>query len=179
MEIKSIDKNNADYSSSTPKADTKDRGSFLETLDDVSKSYINIKKNIKNGIKTGIPIIDNLLSEDRSGAFDGINKLDKIFSIDILGDPDKFIRKDNTINMPRIISEYGNNVKSRDFDDLTGAINKLHDSGLITDEDYFYTLKWIATQKEAIRIKMNNEKIADNLVNHNNINNLNKNKLFL
>lgn len=170
MEIKSIDKNKADYASSTPKVDKNDGSSFSQTLDEVSKSYINIKKNIKNGIKTGIPIIDNLPREDRSGAFDGINTLNKVFSIDILGDPDQFIRKDNTINMPRIISEYGTNVKSRDFDDLTGAINKLHDSGLISDEDYFYTLKWIATQKEALRIKMNNEKIAGNLVNrHNNI----------
>lgn len=170
MEIKSIDKNNADYSTSTPKADNKAGNSFSKTLDEVSKSYINIKKNIKNGLKTGIPIIDKLPKEDRSGAYDGINTLNEIFSIDILGDPDQFIRKDNTINMPRIISEYGSNVKSRDFDNLTGAINKLHDSGLVSDEDYFYTLKWIATQKEAIRIKMNNEKIAGNLVDrHNNM----------
>ena len=46
------------------------------------------------------------------------------------------------------------------FDDvkLTKAINKLYDCGLITTEDYFYTLKWIATQKEAARVKMTTEK---------------------
>lgn len=176
MEIKVSDKNSLDYNVPVPKSNNSNSSNFSETLNDVNKSYINIKKNIENGIKVNIPTIDNLPREKRGDAFDGINKLDKIFGINILGDPDQFMRKDGTINMPRILSVYGSNVKSFDSNDLTKAINKLYDCGLITTEDYFYTLKWIATQKEASRIKMNNEKIAGTLLDRHN--DINKNKLI-
>lgn len=181
MEIKVNDKNNIDYSiSSTTKANNSDGSSFSETLDEVKKSYINIKKNIQNGIKTNIPTIDNLPREKRGDAFDGINKLDEVFGIDILGDSDQFLRKDGTINMPRILAEYGADAVPFDENKLTKGINKLYDCGLINTEDYFYTLRWIATQKQASKVKMNTEKIAGTLVDHhNNINNLNKDKLIL
>jgi hypothetical protein len=181
MEIKSIDKNQTDYTSPTPKADNKNGTSFSETLDEVSKSYINIKKNILKGLKTNYPAIDDLPREKRADAFDGIGKLDEIFGIDILGDPDQFLRTDGTINMPRILAEYGPDAVPFDENKLSKGINELYDCGLITTEDYFYTLKWIATQKEAARVKMNTEKIAGTLVErHNdNINNLNKNKLII
>lgn len=51
--------------------------------------------------------IDNLPREKRADAFDGINKLDEVFGIDILGDTDQFLRKDCTINMIMILAEYG------------------------------------------------------------------------
>lgn len=171
MEIKSINKNKVDYTPSTPKSDIKDRSTFAETLDDVSKSYINIKKNIQNGIKTDIPTIDNLPREKRGDAFDGIDKIDEVFGIDILGDPGQFLRNDGTINMIRILGEYGSDAVPFDEKKLSKGLNELYDCGLISTEDYFYTLRWIATQKEAARIKMNTEKIAGTLVDrHNNIN---------
>ena len=176
MELKVSDKNSLYYNVSAPKQNNSDNRSFSKTLNDVNKSYINIKKNIENGIKVNITTIDNLPREKRGDTFDGIDKSDKIWGIDILGDTDQFMRKDCTINMIRILSEYGANATSFAADDLTKTINKLYDFGLITTEDYFYTLKWIATQKEASRIKMNNEKIAGTLVDlHNNIN---KNKII-
>lgn len=177
MEIKVNDKNNIDYSiSSATKPNNSDSSSFSETLDEVKKSHINIQ----NGLKTNIPTIDNLPREKRADAFDGINKLDEVFGIDILGDPDQFLRKDGTINMVRILAEYGADAVPFDENKLTKGINKLYDCGLITTEDYFYTLRWIATQKQAAKVKMNTEKIAGTLVNsHNSTNNLNKNKLIL
>jgi hypothetical protein len=126
MEIKVNDKNNIDYSiSSITKSNNSDGSSFSETLDEVKKSYINTKKNIQNGIKTNIPTIDNLPKEKRADAFDGINKLDEVFGIDILGNPDQFLRADDTINMPRILAEYGGNAVPLDDVKLTKAINKL------------------------------------------------------
>lgn len=176
MEIKVANKNNADYNSSAQKTNNNNGMSFSETLNEISKSYSDIKKDIDSGKKINIPTIDNLPRDKRGDAFDAINKLDKIFDIDILGHSDQFIKDDGTINMPRILSEYGGNVSSLEFDDLTKAINKLYDCGLISNEDYFSTLKWIATQKEASKIKMNNEKMVGNLVDPRN--NINKNKII-
>ncbi|OOM75358.1 hypothetical protein CLPUN_33040 [Clostridium puniceum] len=152
MEIKVSDKNFIDYSASIPKTNNSDKSNFSETLNEMSnQSHINIKKNIT----LYIPTIDNLPRDKKGKALDAINKLDKIFSIDILGNPDQFMRNDFTIDMVRILSEYGNNATSFDFNDLTKSINTLLDCGLITNEDYFYTLRWIATMKQALKIKMN------------------------
>ncbi|WP_160691824.1 hypothetical protein [Clostridium sp. C2-6-12] len=170
MELKIDNKNNTDYSLSAQKVNNSNGISFSETLKEVSKSYFDIKKDLENGKKINAPIIDNLPKNQRSEALDAIDKLDKIFDIDILGNPDQFIRADDTINVPRILSEYGGNVTSFELNDLSDSINKLYECGLISNEDYFSTLKWIATQKEATRIKMTNEKNYGNLVDaHNDI----------
>lgn len=114
-------------------------------------------------ITTGNVLIDNLPPKNKADVLKAINDINGIFSIDILGNPDKFINKDSTINITRILDIYGSNIKSSDLDDLSKSINTLMDNGLISNEDYFTALKWIATKQEAFRIKMQSEKNRESI----------------
>lgn len=112
---------------------------------------------LEGDITIGNLLIDALPEEDKTQVLDAIEKLNNIFDIDMLGSPDKFFKKDSTINITRILGQYGNNVTSSELADLGESINILMKNGLISDEDYFSTLRWIATKQEAFRVQMKSE----------------------
>lgn len=125
-----------------------------------------VNENITdNEIITGNPLIDKLPKEKKSDVMKSIKDIDQMCGIDILRNGDKFINKDNTINIMRILNIYGNKITSSDLDDVSKAINVFMDNGLIKSEDYYAALKWIATRQEAVRIKMQNELRKDDLCN--------------
>lgn len=164
MEIK-VQKNNVkNYGLSFTKTEKNNENSFSSILNQAvnnsSSSQLTVGETdiLKNIDKTGNPLIDNLPEGKKGKVLGAINNLNRIFSINILGDPNQFINKDSTINMPRILAEYGTDVKSSELEDLSKSINTLAENGLISNEDYFYALKWIETKQQSFKIKMNSEK---------------------
>lgn len=128
----------------------------LKSKNIVTSEIIEVSQ-LEGGITTGNPLIDTLPDEDKAQVLDAIKKLNNIFDIDMLGSPDKFFKKDSTVNITRIIGQYGNNVTSSELSDLSESLNILMKNGLISNEDYFSALKWIATKQEAFRIQMKSE----------------------
>lgn len=138
--------------------------SFSNILNEVklrSESIVDSEtkeiSQLECGITTGNPLIDALPEEDKTQVLDAIKKLNNIFDIDMLGRPDKFFKKDSTINITRILGQYGSNVTSSELSDLGESINILMKNGLISEEDYFTALRWIATKQEAFRVQMKSE----------------------
>lgn len=157
MIIKTLEESIANYSSTSKKTPQNGSFSFSGILNEVSSKSTTKNTDKTETIKSGNPLIDNLPEKNKGEVLKAIKDLNGIFDIDILGDPDQFFNKDSTINLPRIISKFGQNVSPGELEDLGKAINTLMDNGLIRKEDYFAALKWIATRKEAFRIKMHSE----------------------
>lgn len=166
MRIKINEDNSINYRLNSTKTIKNIGTSFSETLNEVENKSTSVDttateiSTFENDIHTGNELIDNLPEKNKSDvllAIVGSNGLNNIFDIDILGNPDQFIKKDSTINMPRILSEYGNNVSSKDLPALSNCINILMENGLISNEDYFYTLKWISTKQQSLKVNMNSE----------------------
>lgn len=158
MKIKTLEETIANYSSTSRKISENSGFSFSEILNQVSSKPTTENTDKKETLKTGNILIDNLPEKNKGEVLKAISDLNDIFDIDILGDPEQFInKKDHTINMPRILSRFGNNVSSDELNDLGEAVNTLMENGLISEEDYFATLKWIATRKEATRLKIQSE----------------------
>lgn len=128
----------------------------LKSESDVDSETEEISQ-LKGGITTGNLLIDALPDEDKTQVLDAIKKLNNILDIDILGRPDQFFKKDSTINIIRILGQYGSNVTSSELSDLGESISTLTKFGLISNEDYFSALKWIATKQESFRIQMKSE----------------------
>lgn len=173
MEIKIKEKN-----ASIPKNNSTTSIKTINTsFSDIYKNSINNPKSADTNITeinpledhtdkkitTGNVLIDNLPEKKKADVLKAIKDINEIFSIDILGNPDKFIKKDSTINITRILDIYGSNIKSSDLDDLSKSINTLMDNGLISNEDYFTALKWIATKQEAFRVKIQSEKNRESI----------------
>ena len=158
MIIKTLEESIANYSSTSKKTPQNGSFSFSGILNEITSKSTTENTDKKETIKNGNPLIDNLPEKNKGEVLKAIKDLNGIFDIDILGDPDQFInKKDYTINLPRIISKFGQNVSPGELEDLGKAINTLMDNGLIRKEDYFAALKWIATRKEAFRIKIQSE----------------------
>ena len=176
MSIKINEDKSINDALNSKKSNTNNGPSFSEILNNVNtKSTISNTTNEKVNpsdikITTGNELIDKLPDKNKGAvlnAIEGPHGLNKIFDIDILGDPSQFIKKDSTINMPRILAEYGNNVSSSELPDLSTSVNTLMSNGLISDADYFYTLRWIATKQLASKVKMSsikNESYISNLI---------------
>lgn len=164
MELKIDNKTIGLNANNYKKTSLDNSNSFSNILNDVKlKSGNIVASEIKEisqldcGIITGNPLIDALPEEDKTQVLDAIKKLNNIFDVDMLGSPDKFFKKDSTINITRIIGQYGSNVTSSELSDLGESINILMKNGLISNEDYFSALKWIATKQEAFRVQMKSE----------------------
>ena len=176
MIIKINEDKSINYELNSKKSNTNNGPSFSETLDKITaKSTIPNTTNEKvnpsdTTIMTGNELIDKLPDKNKGDvlkAIRGPHGLDKIFDIDILGNPDKFINEDSTINMPKILRDYGSNVDSTELGDLGTDVNTLMSNGLISNADYFYTLRWIATRQQALKVKMSsikNESCISNLI---------------
>lgn len=164
MEIKIHDKNTRIDECNFKKSNNVSSTSFSNVFnqvalkskatDDTKMEEMNI---LKDALKTGNSLIDNLPDKEKSDVLDSIDHLNGIFDIDMLGNPGQFFKKDSTINITRILGLYGKNVSSSELTDLGKQINTLKDNGLISDEDYFAALKWIATKQEAFRVQMKSE----------------------
>lgn len=89
-----------------------------------------------------------------------IEDMEKIFNIDIMGNEDQYFKEDNKIDILKIIDNYGDNVRDKDLEDLQKTVTTLWKEGMITDEDYFYAIKWIALKMEqkAIKLRLENVK---------------------
>lgn len=164
MEIKIDNKTIGLNANNYNKTSLDNSNSFSNILNEVKlKSENTVASNIEEisqlegGIITGNHLIDALPEEDKTQVLDAINKLNNIFDVDMLGTPDKFFKKDSTINITRIIGQYGGNVTSSELSDLGESINILMKNGLISEEDYFSALRWIATKQEAFRVQMKSE----------------------
>ena len=176
MRIKINEDKSINYSLNSKKLNTNNETSFSETLSKVTnKSTIFNTTNEKvtasdTKITTGNELIDKLPDKNKGDvlkAIQGPHGLNDIFDIDILGNPDEFINDDSTIDMPRILRDYGANVDSNELSDLGTAVNTLMSNGLISDADYFYTLRWIAAKQQASKVKMSsikNESYISNLI---------------
>lgn len=163
LEVKINESNSMHYGLNSIKTTKNNGTSFSDILNQVTRNSKNVDTTIENinifndTIKTGNELIDKLPNKNKCDVLFSIGKLNQIFDIDILGDPSQFIKKDLTINMPRILSRYGNNVTASELTDLGTHINTLMKNGLISNEDYFYTLKWIETKQQVLKIKMQSE----------------------
>lgn len=124
---------------------------------DTTSTTADTKEETNNDIKTGNEIIDKLPAKNKTAVLKAIKKINDILGIDILGNLDQFINEDSTINMPRILAMYGNNVKYPDLDTLSTSINTLMTNGLISTKDYFSALKWIATKIKIFQTKLGSE----------------------
>ncbi|BCZ47142.1 hypothetical protein psyc5s11_32090 [Clostridium gelidum] len=176
MIIKINEDKSINYKLNSKKSNTNNGPSFSETLNKViNKSTTPNTTNEKINpsdikITTGNELIDKLPNKNKGDvlkAIAGSHGLNDIFDIDILGNPDEFINKDSTINMPKILRDYGSNVDSNELGDLSTAVNTLMSNGLISNADYFYTLRWIATKQQALKVKMisiKNESCISNLI---------------
>lgn len=185
MEIKIKENNSIDYGTNSTKTIKNIKTTFSEIFNEAASKSTNIdatkevdnkstntdttkevehtsttadtKEETNTDIKTGNKIIDNLPAKNKTAVLKAIEKINKILGIDILGDPDQFINKDSTINMPRILAMYGNNVKYPDLDILSTSINTLMTNGLISTKDYFSALQWIATKIKIFQTKLGSE----------------------
>ena len=163
MEIKIDENNSINYGLNSIKTTNNNGTSFSDVLNQATRNSKNVDTTIENintfndAIKTGNELIDKLPDKNKYDVLFSIGKLNQIFDIDILGNPSQFIKKDFTINMPRILAEYGNNVTTSELTDLDTNVNTLMKNGLISNEDYFYTLKWIVTKQQVLKIKIKSE----------------------
>lgn len=83
-----------------------------------------------------------------------VHGLNKIFDIDILGNPDKFINEDSTINMPKILRDCsGSNVDSSELPYLSADVSTLMSNGLISNADYFILISMDCNKTTSIKSK--------------------------
>lgn len=176
MRIKINEDKSLNYELNSKNSNTNNGTYFSETLNKLTnKSTITNTTTEKvntsdTKIMTGNELIDKLPDKNKGDvlkAIAGPHGLNDIFDIDILANPDKFINEDSTIDMPRILRDYGSNIDSTELGYLGMAVNTLMSNGLISDADYFYTLRWIATKQQAFKVKMSsikNEGCIRNLI---------------
>lgn len=101
--------------------------------------------------------INSLPEKNKGDVLFSIGELNKMFGIDILGENGKYIKEDLTIDFQRILYEHGSELSSSDLGPLSKYLNKLYENGLVNDEDYFATLKWIAMKQKIFQVKVGNE----------------------
>ena len=147
---------------------------FLETLNTVANNSTSTKTSsegiaqLQDDTKTtGIQRIDKLAEGRKGIVLKAIDSLDHILDINILQNKDEFFNEDSQIKIRDILDGYGDHVTSNEMTDLGKTINVLMDNGMISNDDYFYALKWMAMKAEQFSVKLQNEdtKFHSNFIN--------------
>lgn len=175
MEIKIRNSNTIGYEHNSIKTIRDNcNATFSESLHQVvtkSTSTLPSSKEIdelqNNNKTTGIPKIDNLSEQKKDIVFKSIKTLNDMFDINILQNKDEFFNEDSQIKIRDILDGYGDHITSNDLNSLSSTINRLLDTGMISNEDYYYAIKWMALKREQFNVKLkieNTKSIANNLM---------------
>jgi hypothetical protein len=166
MEIKISEKNNINYETGVKKeVENTQNSSFASVLDKV-KSNSTDRQTIGEMNKVIDPRdrrtaieakIDKMPAKNKGDVLFSIDRLNRIFGLDILGENGKYLKENLTIDFPRLLYDHGDEISPTSYEALTKYVNKLHDNGLVDDEDYFATLKWIAMKEQLGHVKVANE----------------------
>lgn len=164
MEIKVQENNSTNYNLDSAKDKKYTESNFSDILNEVATNSTSNKRKVQETdllqnprLKAVMDKIDALPKKDRDDVINSIKTINKALGINIFGNADKFLNDDSTINLQRILYEYGDNVSYRDLNELNNAINVLHKNGLVSDDDYFYALKWLETKQMLFETKVNAE----------------------
>ncbi|MBW6410053.1 hypothetical protein [Clostridium weizhouense] len=120
---------------------------------------INAPQNICKKLSIKNDVIKNY-GKNNELIVKNIKDMERILDIKIIGNEDKYFKEDNKIDIFKIIDNYGSNVSSNELEDFQRTVTTLWEEGMITDEDYFYAIKWIAlkVEQKSIKIKLENVK---------------------
>lgn len=166
MEVKINEKNKINYETGAKKGvENTQNSSFASVLDKVMSSSTDrqtigeINKVIDpRDRRAAIEAkINKLPEKNRGDVLFSISRLDRMFSLDILGENGKYLKEDLTIDFPRLLYDHGDEISPSSYEALTKYVNTLHDNGLVDDDDYFATLKWIAMKEQLGHVKVANE----------------------
>ncbi|WP_160691822.1 hypothetical protein [Clostridium sp. C2-6-12] len=166
MEIKTRQINTQNYDSTGKKIFENNKANSFSSLLDKVMSSSNDKKTVgeindvtdpQNKTLAIKAKIDKLPKKNKDDVLFSIKELNKMFGIDILGQNGKYIKDDLTIDFQGLLHDYGDEISPSSFGDLVRHVNKLYENGLVNDENYFATLKWIATKQKIGQVKVANE----------------------
>lgn len=166
MEVKIGVKNNINYETGVKKGvENTQCSSFASVLDKVKSSSTDrqtvgdVKKVIDpRDRRIAIEAKINKLPEKNKGdVLFSIDRLNRMFGLDILGENGKYLKENLTIDFQRLLYEHGDEISPSSYDALSKYVNKLYDNGLVDDEDYFATLKWIAMKQKIGQVNVANE----------------------
>jgi hypothetical protein len=166
MELKIGEKRNINYESGVKKGiENNKSNSFTSVLNEVMNSTNDIqtvgelnKVIDPHDRRAAIEAkIDKLPPKNKADVLFSIKELNKMFGIDILGENGKYLKENLTIDFQRLLYDHGSEIPNSSLGDLSKYVNKLYENGLVDDEDYFATLKWIATKQKIGQLKVANE----------------------
>ena len=166
MEVKISKKNNINYESGAKKViENNKSNSFASVLDEVMNSSTD-KQTIGEINKVIDPLdrkaaikakIGKLSEKNNRDVLFSIDCLNRMFKLDILGENGKYIKDNLTIDFQRLLYDHGDKVSPSSFEALITYVNILDKNGLVDDEDYIATFKWIAMKQKIGQLKVANE----------------------
>ena len=166
MEVKISEKNKINYETGAKKGvENTQHSSFASVLDKLMSSSTDrqtvgeINKVIDpRDRRAAIEAKINKLPEKNKGdVLFSIDRLNRMFGLDIFGENGKYLKENLTIDFQRLLYDHGDEISYSDCEALSKYVNKLYDNGLVDDEDYFATLKWIAMKQKLDQVKVGNE----------------------
>jgi hypothetical protein len=166
MEVKIREKKDINYETIIKKGiENNKSNSFASVLDEVKNSSADIKTigEINKEIdprdrKAAIEAkIGKLPEKNKGDVLFSIDRLNRMFGLDILGENGKYLKENLTIDFQRLLYDHGDEISPSSCESLSKYVNKLYENGLVDDEDYFATLKWIAIKQKIGQVKVANE----------------------
>lgn len=106
----------------------------------------------------------NYQEEDKKKIDQAFDTLTAIFDADIREYGDKYINEDNTVNVHKMIDELGDYVSSDEMSSFGKAIGELYDKGMISREDFFFALRWMAAKIKGSSVKVNSDNISMEII---------------
>lgn len=166
MEVKTIEKNDINYETALKKGiENNKSNSFASVLDEVKNSSAD-KKTIGEINKIIDPRdrkaaiedkINKMPEKNKGDVLFSIDRLNRLFGLDILGENGKYLKENLTIDFPRLLYDHGDDISPSSFEALSKYVNKLYENGLVDEADYLATLKWIAMKQQLGQVKVANE----------------------
>lgn len=111
----------------------------LNTDSNVLLKFDQLLKSMKTKKDSAIKLLTDATGNNSTD----VEKLEKLFNIDIKNNTEEFMNDDGTFNIFDLINNYGDNLSSNDLREFADTINSLHKRNKISDSDFFYALNWI------------------------------------
>lgn len=166
MEVKIREKKDINYETSIKKGiENNKSNSFASILDEVKHSSTD-KKTIGEINKEIDPRdrkaaiedkIKKLPEKNKREVLFSIDKLNCLLGVDILGENGKYLKENLTIDFPRLLYDHGDRISPSSYEALSKYVNTLYKNGLVDENDYIATLKWIAMKQQLGQVKVANE----------------------
>lgn len=129
-----------------------------DSFQDIMKKTVASKKDMVSNKNR------NYQEEDKKKIDQAFDTLTSIFDADIRDFGDKYINEDNTVNVHKMIDELGDYVSSDEMTSFGKAIGELYDKGMISREDFFFALRWIAAKVKGSSVKVNADNISMEII---------------